>query len=53
VGGSNLKVKNVCKERGNQQRKAHRVALFLRWHKALKRPERQAEKPVFFDRKAA
>jgi hypothetical protein len=49
VGGSNLKVKNVCKERGKQQRKAHRVALFLRWHKALKRPERQAEKPAFID----
>jgi hypothetical protein len=24
----------------------------LRWHKALKRPERQAEKPLFFDWKA-
>jgi hypothetical protein len=44
-----LKVKNVCKEHGKQQRKPHRVALFLRWHKALKRPERQAEKPPFID----
>jgi hypothetical protein len=53
VGGSNLKVKKCLQRARQAAEKAHRVALFLRWHKALKRPERQAEKPAFFDRKAA